>query len=91
MLDDLESKILQEDKVESTSDKFPLNRFNLPATQQNINILCMSSSRKYIYLVTERSELLRVESDTLRTIQQAYTIPQPESIPNFHENLTSPI
>ena len=88
MLDDLESKILQEDKVESTSDKFPLNRFNLPATQQNINILCMSSSRKYIYLVTERSELLRVESDTLRTIQQAYTIPQPESIPNFHENLT---
>ena len=39
MLDDLESNILQEDKVESTSNKFALNRFNLPVSQQNVNIL----------------------------------------------------
>ena len=88
MLDDLESKILQEDKVESTSDKFALNRFNLPMSQQNINILSMSSSKRYIYLVTERSELLRIESNTLKPIQQAYTIPNPETKPKFYENLT---
>ena len=88
MLDDLESKILQEDKVESTSDKFALNRFNLPMSQQNVNILSMSSSKKYIYLVTERSELLRIESNTLKPIQQAYTIPSPETRPKFYENLT---
>ena len=74
MLDDLESNILQEDKVESTSNKFALNRFNLPLSQQNVNILSMSTSKKYIYLVTDRSELLRIESDTLKPIQQAYTI-----------------
>ena len=88
MLDDLESKILQEDKVESTSDKFALSRFNLPVSQQNVNILSMSSSKKYIYLVTERSELLRIESVSLKPIQQAYTIPSPETIPKFYEPLT---
>ena len=88
MLDDLESNILQEDKVESTSNKFALNRFNLPLSQQNVNILSMSTSKKYIYLVTDRSELLRIESDTLKPIQQAYTIPTPENTTKFYENLT---
>ena len=88
MLDDLESNIMKEDKVESTSNKFALNRFNLPGSQQNVNILSMSSSKKYIYLVTDHSELLRIESDTLKPIQQAYTIPNPETIPKFNENLT---
>ena len=74
MIDDLESNIMQEDNVESTSNKFSLKRFDLPFTQQNINILSMSVSKKYIFLVTENSELLRIESDTLESIHQAYSI-----------------
>ena len=85
MLDDLETNILQEDKVESTSDKFSLSHFNLPASQQNVNILSMSSSKKYIFLVTDRSELLLIESETLRPIQQAYTIEKPETNGKFYE------
>ena len=88
MLDDLETNILQEDKVESTSDKFSLSHFNLPASQQNVNILSMSSSKKYIFLVTDRSELLLIESETLRPIQQAYTIEKPETYGKFYENIT---
>ena len=88
MLDDLESNIIKEEKAESTSNKFPLNRFNLPLSQQNVNVLSMSTSKKYIYLVTERSELLRFESETLKPIQQAFNIDPPQSPPNFYENLT---
>jgi len=90
MIDDLESNIMQEDNVESTSNKFSLKRFDLPFTQQNINILSMSVSKKYIFLVTENSELLRIESDTLEPIHQAYSI-ESSSINGdneFQENIT---
>ena len=88
MLDDLESNIIKEEKAESTSNKFPLSRFNLPLSQQNVNVLSMSTSKKYIYLVTERSELLRFESETLKPIQQAFNIDPPQSPPKFYQNLT---
>ena len=88
MLDDLESNIFQEDKVESTSDKFALTKFILPDSFQNVKILAMSASRKYIFLVSGNSELLRIESNTLRPINQAYTIPPPEEMSKFYENFT---
>ncbi len=86
MLDDLESNIFQEDKVESTTNKFSLTRFNLPDSFQNNKILAMSSSKKYIYLVGANSELFRIESDTLKPINQSYTIPKLEEMPKFYEN-----
>ena len=88
MLDDLETNLLQEDKVESTSSKFSLNHFNLPPSQQNVTILSMSSSKKYIYLVTDRSELLLIESETLRPVQQAFTIEKSQNYERFYENIT---
>ena len=88
MLDDLESNIFQEDKIESTSDKFSLTKFNLPDSFQKAPILAMSASRKYIFLVSGNYELLRIESDTLKPINQAYTIHPPEKMPNYYENIT---
>jgi len=88
MIDDLESNILREDKTESTSNKFLLTSFSLPRSQQNISILSMSTSKKFIYLVTDRSELLRIESESLRSIEQAYTIPPSDSGKKFYEHFT---
>ena len=90
MLDDLESNIMKDDNIESTSNKFSLKHFNLPGSQQNINILSMSASKKFIYLVTDHSELLRIESNTLEPIQQAYSIKSSENENSikFHEPLT---
>ena len=88
MLDDLESNILREDKVESTSNKFLLESFHLPRYQQNISISSMSKSKQYIYLVTESSELLRIESDTLKPIEQAYTIPSSYSGQKYYEHFS---
>lgn len=88
MLDDLETNLLQEDKVESTSNKFALDIFNLPISQRNVKILSNSTSKNFIYLVTERSELLRIESQSLRPIEQAYTIESPQVQGNFHEYFT---
>ena len=88
MLDDLETNLLQEDKVESTSSKFALKHFNLPPSQQNVTILSMSSSKKYIYLVTDHSELLLIESETLKPVQQAFTIEKSQNYEKFNENIT---
>ena len=88
MLDDLESNIIKEEKSESTSNKFPLSRFSLPVSQQNVNILSMSTSKRFIYLVTDRSELLRIESESLKLLQQAFNIDPPQTPPKFYENLT---
>ena len=91
MINDLESNILETNKIETTSDKFPLKPFNfeLPG-QPNLNILSMSTSKKYIYIVTDRAELLCIESKTLKPIYQAYSF-RANDMPNqihFKENFT---
>ena len=91
MINDLESNITQTGDMESTSDKFSLKKFNfnLPGFQSNINILCMSVSKKYIFLLTDRGDLLRIESNTLKPDNQAYTIRSDDkSKGNFKENFT---
>ena len=49
MIDDLESKMLYEEKSTSTSNKFYLNEFNLASEQANETILSMASSKKNIF------------------------------------------
>ena len=91
MIDDLETNLLQEDKSESSSGKFALTHFNLPDSQQNqkdVNILSMSSSQKYIFLVTSKSELLLIESDTLKPVQLAFSIGKSLNTSQFNENIT---
>lgn len=71
MIDDLESN-MQIDNIESTSDKFPMIQSKLPGAQQDINILSMSTSKKNLYLVTDRGEILCIDSKTLTPIQQSF-------------------
>ena len=73
MIDDLES-IIHTDEVENISDKFPMKQLKVPGTQQDINILCISCSKKFIYLITDRGELTYIDSKTLEPIQQSFSI-----------------
>ena len=86
-LDDLEENIMKEENIQSTSDKFPLKRFNLPNFQGKI--VSMSSSKKYLYFVTDIGELFRLKSNDLSSLNQAHKI-RPEaskSLP-FKEKFT---
>ena len=87
-LDDLEDNIMMEENPPSTSDKFPLKRFNLPNFQGKI--VSMSSSKKYLYFVTDIGELFRLKSNDLSSLNQAHKI-RPESSKNnnnFKEKFT---
>ena len=75
-LDDLEDNIMKEENPQSTSDKFPLKRLNLPNFQGKI--VSMSSSKKYLYFVTDIGELFRLKSNDLSSLNQAHKI-RPES------------
>jgi len=85
---DLESNVLDTPNNNNESDKFHLKPVSLPGSQ-NANIICMSTSKKYIYMVTERSELLCMESGNLKPIQQAYSIRSEDSgsSSRFKENI----
>ena len=87
MLDDLENNFMKADQKEIASSQFVIKAFNFPGAQPNLNILSISSSKKYIYLLTDASELLRIESNTLKPIQQAYSIISSNSTnaPKFNE------
>ena len=50
MIDDLESN-MQIDNTENTSNKFQIVQSSLPGVQQDINIITMSTSKKYLYLL----------------------------------------
>ena len=90
MINDLESNIISSENIEHSSDNFIIKSLNLQNTFQNLNILCMSVSKKYIYLFTDHADLLCIESNTLQPIRQAYSISASESsgISRFKENYT---
>ena len=89
MIDDLDSNMV-ENNIESTSDKFPMKKCQLPSTLQNINILCMSCSKKYIYIITNNGEIICLESDTLNPLNESFTIDSSGFIGSktFKENIT---
>ena len=89
MIDDLES-IIHTDEIENDSDKFPMKQLKVPGQQQDINILCISNSKKFIYLITDRGELLCIDSKTLEPIQQSFSITSTNNNASikFKENFT---
>ena len=89
MIDDLESN-MQPDNMQSSSDKFPMTQCQVPGSQSDINILYMTSSKKYLYLLTENGEILCIESKTLNPIQQSFSLSSSSSSGSnsFKENLT---
>ena len=86
--DDLEENLIEEQNPKSSSDKFPIRKFPLPNYQGKI--IAMSSSKKYLYFITDIGELFRLKSGDLSSLNQAHKI-RPESsksYPPFKEKLT---
>ena len=81
---------MQSNYIESSSNKFPMTQCMLPGSQQEVNILSMSSSKKNLYLVTDNAEVLCLESKTLNPIQQSFSITSSSSSSStrFKENFT---
>ena len=87
--DDLENEILLggENEEENSSNKFHIKQYHHP-NLKNQRILSMSKSKKYIYLLTDKSELLLIDSVSLMPVREIYNIPQSDSKAKFKENLT---
>ena len=75
-LDDFEENIMKEENIKSTSDEFQLKKLSLPNFQGKI--VSMSSSKKYLYFVTDIGELFRLKSYDLSSLNQAHKL-RPES------------
>ena len=78
MIDDFESKVMQRDKGNSTSDKFDLSVFDLNEEQRKETIIAMSSSKKFIFFLTENHNLFLVDGISLKPINESYTLPEPK-------------
>ena len=86
--EDLEYNLMKEENIKNISSQFPLKKLNLPNFQGKI--VSMSSSKKYIYFITDIGELFRLKSGDLSSLNQAHKI-RPESsksYPPFKEKLT---
>ena len=91
MIDDLESEIIKEGievEEESTSNKFFLSQFYHPLLKSNDKILDMSTSKQFIYIITENSELIRINSKTLMPDLKKISIPSPQNNSKFKEDFT---
>ena len=86
MIDDDEA--LQENEIISSSIKFPFSPLNHPNIQQNSNILCMSASKKCIYILTDQSKIFCLDSSTLKHIKQSFPLIYNEAPSNFKEKIT---
>ena len=86
MIDDDEA--LQENEIISSSIKFPFSPLNHPNIQQNSNILCMSASKKCIYILTDQSKIFCLDSSTLKPIKQSFPLIYNEAPSNFKEKIT---
>ena len=90
MIDDLENEILQEEEgqEESTSNKFTISLLYHPILKHNQKILSMSASKRFIYLITDNSELLRIDSQSLKPVLKSISIPESQNTSQFKEDLT---
>ena len=86
MIDDDEAP--QENQIISSSIKFPFSPLNHPDIQPNSNILYMSASKKYIYILTDQSKIFCLNSSTLMPTKQSFSIIYNEAPSNFKENIT---
>ena len=85
MIDDFESKVMQRDKGNSTSDKFDLSVFDLNEEQRKETIIAMSSSKKFIFFLTENHNLFLVDGISLKPINESYTLPEPKEKNEYKE------
>ena len=87
MLDDYESgQTFEENTNSNTSDKFYLKKFELDEEQKKETIISMASSRKYIFFLTESHNIFLAKSNTLETISESFSLPNPREKNNFKDH-----
>jgi len=87
MLEDYESGQTFEENINvNTSDKYYLKKFELDEEQKKETIVSMASSRKYIFFLTESHNIFWAKSDTLKTINESFSLPNPKEKNNFKEH-----
>ena len=67
-------KILNNDKYKKDSIKFEIVQCNLPGENQNLDIISVDVTKKYIYLLADNDHLFYLESKTLKPIQISFLI-----------------
>ena len=91
-MEDIFSNILKDDKIDKIQNnhQFPIKECRVPGEYQYINILSISVSKKYIYLIEEHGELLFLDSKTLNPFQFSFKISSFNNTynPKFKENFT---
>ena len=86
MIDDLESKVMQRNNnVNSTSDKFYFEDFDLNEEQRKETIISMSSSKKNIFFLTVNHNIFVVDGLSLQPINENYTLPEPKEKNEYKE------
>lgn len=65
--------------IDSSSDKFSMTKISLPSISPSTNILCVSVSKKNIYIVTDHSELLILNSVSFAYNNQALSLVSKET------------
>ena len=85
MIDDFEDRVMYGENVNSTSDKFSLTHFSLNEEQRNETIIAMCSSKKNIFFLTENHNLFLVDSISLQTINELYSLNEPKEANDFKE------
>ena len=79
--------MIDEEKPRSTSNKFILTEFNLANEQANENIISMASSKKNIFFLTKDHNIFLVDSISLKTINELYSLPEPKQQNEFKEKI----
>lgn len=72
-MDDIENNMISDDKPESSNNLFPLYQFNIATIQGKIE--AFTPSQKYIFLLTDRAEIYRIEMSNENSFRQAYSLP----------------
>ena len=88
MINDLESDNLQREEILIKSQKFPISKLSLPYRKTDFNILSVSVSKKFIFIITGNAELLLIDNTTNEPNNQAFSIISETSQGNFKERLT---
>ena len=78
-MDDIENNMISYEKPESSNNLFPLNQFNTLTIQGKYE--AFSPSQKYLFLLTERAEIYRLEMNNENSFRQAHSLPNLEKIP----------
>ena len=85
MLEDYESRDVYENNNTNKVDKFNLQDFELEEEQKKETILSMATSKKFIFFLTQSHNIFCAESQTLATINESYSLPDPREKYNFKE------